>query len=230
MTPDSGSFGAIFDVDGTLIDSHDAHFESWKATLETHEIAYGPEEFRRDFGRRNPEIIGELWSALGREEPTTELMDAVADDKEQRFRAMLVEQSPEMPGACRLMHALHEAGWRIAVGSSAPRENVELAIRILGIEGLLDAVVCGNDVQRGKPEPDVFLRAAELLDLAPANCIVIEDAEPGIDAAHRAGMPAVGIVSKGRTHEELASAERVIDSLKDLDASGLEGIIKEHQG
>ena len=81
--------GAIFDVDGTLVDSHDAHFEAWRDTLAGHDIDYGLEAFAKDFGRRNPEIINGLWAELGRDRPDAALMEEIADRKERHFREHL---------------------------------------------------------------------------------------------------------------------------------------------
>ncbi|MCH2145807.1 MAG: HAD family phosphatase [Phycisphaerales bacterium] len=224
---DAVTFGAIFDVDGTLVDSHDAHFLAWKDTLADHGIEYDLEAFGRDFGRRNPEIIGGLWDELGRGSPDKELVEEIAEAKERHFRALLSASFPEMPGAADLIRDLDEAGWGVAIGSSAPAENVRLSIDLLGTASSLDAVVCGDDVERGKPEPDVFLEAAGRLGLDPRRCVVIEDACAGVEAAHRAGMPAVAIASKGRTRAELSEAELVIDSLEEIDHARLEKIIKE---
>ena len=228
MTSSSHKFGALFDIDGTLVDSYEAHYVSWRDTLARHGVEYDQELFKRDFGRRNPEIITELWEEIGREPPTEQLIDEIAEEKELDFRSLLAASFPEMPGASTLLKELRAAGWGLAVGSSAPKANVELSLEGLGSKSLFDAVVCGDDIARGKPEPDIFLRGAELLGLDPKSCVVIEDAAPGVEAAHRAGMSAVAIASTGRTHEELAAAEMVIDSLKELTPSILQKVIKEH--
>ena len=229
MSDSQGGIGVIFDMDGTLTDSHDAHFQSWKATMDDHGIEYGPKDFMRDFGRRNPEIIAENWERAGRKPPEDELARAIADEKEAAFRGIIAVRFPDMPGACEMMTRLHAEGFRLAIGSSAPRENIELCNDELGIEGLLSAVVCGCDVENGKPEPDGFLLAAERLGCPPEQCIVVEDAAAGIEAAHRAGMPAIGIVSTGHDAKDLAAAERVIRELKELTPELLFGLVKEHQ-
>ena len=228
MTSSTPASAAIFDIDGTLVDSYDAHFMSWRDTLAKQDIDYGQDLFKRDFGRRNPEIITELWDQVGRERPTVALIEEISDEKERHFRKILAASFPEMPGASALLESLHAAGWRLAVGSSAPKANVLLSLEGLGGESLFDVVVCGDDIERGKPEPDIFLRGAELLGLQPQECVVIEDAAPGVEAAHRAGMRAVALASKGHTHEELAAAEMIIDSLEELDPSVLHRIVKEH--
>ena len=228
MNESHEKIGVIFDMDGTLTDSHDAHYQSWKSTMDDHGIEYGATDFIRDFGRKNPEIIAENWEREGRKTPDDELARAIADEKEAAFRAIIAVRFPEMPGAREMMKRLHEAGFRLAIGSSAPRENIELCNDELGIKDFLNAVVCGCDVENGKPEPDGFLLAAERLGCPPEKCIVVEDAAAGIEAAHRAGMPAVGIVSTGHNAEDLASAERVIRELKELTPELLSGLVKEH--
>ncbi len=229
MTIANDMIGVIFDMDGTLTDSHDAHYASWKSTMDTHGIEYGPTDFIRDFGRRNPEIIGENWVRAGRDVPDDERSGTIADEKEAAFRAIISENFPEMIGARDMMSRLHDVGFRLAIGSSAPGENIELCNRELGIETCLKAIVCGCDVTRGKPEPDGFLLAAERLGCPPEHCIVVEDAAAGIEAAHRAGMPAIGILSTGHDAKELAAAERVIHELKELTPELLSGLVKEHQ-
>ena len=121
-----------------------------------------------------------------------------------------------MPGGLELLAGLHAAGFRLALGSSAPPENVELVIERLELGRWLDAVVTGRDVTRGKPDPQVFLLAAERLGVPPARCVVIEDAPVGIAAARAAGMAAVALASTGRTRESLAAADLVIDRLDEL--------------
>ena len=228
MTDASDHMGAIFDMDGTLVDSYEAHFESWRTTLSDHGITYEIEEFAREFGRRNPEIITELWADRGLETPSTTLITEVADAKEAAFRELISAEFPMMPGADALLGDLHREGWRIAIGSSAPRENVELCIEKMGIAGFLHGVATGGDVKRGKPHPDVFLHAADLIGVPPGNCIVVEDAAAGIEAAHNAGMPAAVIASRGRTREELHAAELCVDSLDELGPGTLGQLIKEH--
>jgi beta-phosphoglucomutase len=130
-----------------------------------------------------------------------------------------------MPGAIDLLLALHAAGIRLAVGSSAPPENVNLVVEKLGVRDLLGAVVTGADVSRGKPDPQVFLVAAEHLEIAPARCAVIEDAPVGIAAANAAGMTSIGLLSTGRSREDLAAAVAVVRSLSEISPAMLRELI-----
>lgn len=121
-----------------------------------------------------------------------------------------------MPGARGLLHRLRDAGIATAVGSSGPPENVALTLDRLGARSLLAAVVTGRDVSRGKPDPQVFLLAAQRLGIPPHRCVVVEDAALGIAAAKRAAMASVGLVSTGRTAEMLSHADLVVRSLDKL--------------
>ena len=208
--------GAIFDLDGTLIDTYQAHHDAWHSACAAHGIDLTPEMFAWSFGRTNPSIIRRFWADAGRPDPTDEEIDAVAEEKEADFRAELTGDFPAMPGVPDLLADLRRSGFRIAIGTSAPRGNLELAVDLLGIGDLVDASVCGGEVTHGKPDPEVFVLAAERLGIPVARCVVVEDAGAGIDAAHAGGMAAVGIVSTGRTHAELDHADLVVDRFDSL--------------
>ena len=202
---------AIFDLDGTLIDTYDAHHAAWRTACATNGIELTPAMFAWSFGRTNPAIIRRFWTDAGRPEPDDETIERVANAKETDFRAELDRSFPAMPGVPELVLGLRETGFAIAIGTSAPRENLELAADRLGIADLIDASVCGGEVTHGKPDPEVFLLAAERLGVSPGRCVVVEDAGAGIDAAQAGGMSSIGIVSTGRTAAELDHADLVVD-------------------
>lgn len=204
---------AIFDVDGVLVDSYEAHFESWKRLGADLGRDYSREEFEWGFGRTSREVIRAQW---GGDRLTDDEIRALDDRKEAYYRDVVRSNFPEMPGARELIVALRGAGFRVAVGSSGPPDNVQIVIDHYGLAPLLDAVVNGRDVTRGKPDPQVFQIAAERLGVPPERCVVVEDAPPGIEAAHRAGMVCIGVASTGRTPEQLAAAELVVRSLEEL--------------
>lgn len=204
----------IFDVDGVLVDSYHAHLESWQATAREHEVPFTREDFARTFGRTSRDIIRLLWP--NGETLSDEAIRIIDDRKEALYREIVVQAFPAMDGAGELIRGLHQAGFRIAAGSSGPPENVQLAVERLGMAHAFGALVTGMDVTRGKPDPQVFLLAAERLGTPPARCVVVEDAPAGVEAAHRAGMKCVGVISTGRTHADVAHAERVVRSLREL--------------
>lgn len=213
--------GVIFDLDGVLIDSGAAHLESWRRLASRHGLGVSDAQFAQTFGRQNRDIIPILW---GRPLPPSEVA-ALADEKESAYRDIVRGRIAEitMPGAIALIQDCHAAGMKLAIGSSTPPENVELALSEMGVARLFSACVTSRDVTRGKPHPEVFLKAAERIDVDPARCVVIEDAPSGIEAALAAGCAAVGLTSH-HPRERLAHAHAVIDALTELTAQELRGM------
>ena len=212
--------GVIFDMDGVLVDSYRAHFESWRRLGRKHGVEFTEEQFAATFGKTSREIIRQFWSGVV---PDREIPQWDAE-KEAFYREALQADFPEMDGASELLERLDEAGFALAIGSSGPPENVEVVLKCLPAGKLIRAAVNGHDVRHGKPAPDVFLKAAERLAIASANCVVVEDAPVGIEAAHRAGMGGVAITGTA-TGEQLASADLVVDSLRELDPQVFAGLI-----
>lgn len=217
---------AIFDLDGVLVDSYQAHFRSWRDVAAEEGVDLTEAEFARNFGRTSREIIRTTWPAP----VTKEGITSIDNRKEEAFRRIISHDFPLMDGARKLISQLRADGFRVAVGSSAPPENVDLALDKLG-RHLFDGVVNGMDVQRGKPDPQVFLLAAEHAGVQPRDCVVIEDARPGVEAAHRAGMACVAFVSTGRSEDDFTpvSPELIVRSLGELTPKILRDLI-EHRG
>ena len=207
----------IFDMDGVLVDSYHAHLKSWQVVAAT-EL-----DFASGFGRTSREIIA-MWERDYDEAKIAELDDR----KEEAFREMLAVEFPPMPGVEAMLESLHAAGFALGVGSSGPPMNVGLVLDRLDRRALFGAVVNGMDVTRGKPNPQVFLLAAERLGISPACCAVVEDAPPGIEAARAAGMAAIGFPSTGRTAEQLAAADLLIGGLHELTPEAVRGLIAGH--
>ncbi|MEN6406000.1 MAG: HAD family phosphatase [Thermoguttaceae bacterium] len=203
----------IFDMDGVLIDSYQAHWQSWLDAAESEGVRCDPTEFAKMFGRTSREIIAHFWGE-GRCSATE--VAAIDAQKEAAFREIINTDFPAMPGAADLLRTLHRVGFRLAVGSSGPPENVELVVDRLGVRDLFSVLVTGCDVVRGKPDPQVFLLAAERLNVSPTCCAVVEDAPAGVAAANAAGMFSIGLLSTGRTPSDLKAAGAVIRSLSEI--------------
>lgn len=217
--PVAGTRGVIWDLDGVIIDSGEQHWQAWKAlAAETH-VVFTEADFRRTFGQRNSDIIPPYWHTHDPDE-----IKRLADHKESLYREMLKKDARALPGAMELIRALHEAGWKQALGSSAPLENIQLILDLLDLRLLLDAVVSGEEAPRGKPAPDIFLAAARALSLSPVNCVVVEDAVAGVQAARAAGMRCVA-VTNGHPNRELGIADIVIASLTEIDLARLTELV-----
>jgi len=218
-------FAAIFDLDGTLVDSFEAHSIAWRRMGDLHGVPITAEQFERHFGRRNEQMLREIWLEAGRDELSDADVAGLDHEKEAIYRELVADEFPVMDGGLELLHALRSAGWKLAVGSSAPPENVEVAIDGIGARGLFDATVSGRDVRLGKPEPECFLLAAERLGVAPSRCVVLEDAPAGITAALRAGMRCVAITSKGHRPERQRDAHLLVRSLRELTPASLAALL-----
>lgn len=205
--------GVIFDVDGVLIDSYQSHFQSWAQLASENGRTCSEAEFVKRFGRTTRETIVDQWSDRTW---TDDEVRQLEDRKELLYRQIIGDLFPAMAGAAELIRALHAAGFRVAVGSSGPPENVDLVINKLGVRSIIECRITARNVTRGKPDPQVFQLAAAGLQLPVGSCCVVEDAPAGIQAAHSAGIVCIGLASTGRTRPELKSAECVVDTLGEL--------------
>ena len=225
-------FAAIFDLDGTLVDSYDAHYEAWRSISATHGVAVTVDDYYSHFGRRNEDLLRECWLRAGKGELTHDEIAALDHEKEAAYRAIVASRFPIMDGARELVASLRASGFRTAVGSSGPPANVALAIEGLGLGGLalggagFDAVVTGRDVKRSKPDPECFLLAAERLSVPPSRCVVFEDAPAGIAAAKAAGMRCIAITSKGHTVERQREADLVFPSVKTVTVAAVRALLQ----
>lgn len=213
-------YGVIFDMDGVLVDSAAAHFESWKRVAT--ERGAGPiseAQFKATFGGRNSEIIA---SWFGETDP--ERAKAIGHRKEEIYREIIRGNVQPMPGATKLIARLRRDGARLAIGSSGPPENIAMICEAMAIADVFDAIVTGADVRRGKPEPEVFLLAAEKMGVTPARAVVVEDAPLGVEAANRAGMKCVGLTSS-HPAEALAGADWIVASLDEVSTGRLYALI-----
>lgn len=214
--------GVIFDMDGVLVDSHAAHLESWKRLAAEIGRTVTEQQFRDTFGRTSRDIIATLFGP-GLSDADVRRFD---ERKEFLYRELIRGRVPAMPGAVESIRRIHAAEFRVAVGSSGPPENVRLVMDKLGLHTWVSACVTGQDVTRGKPDPQVFLLAAERLGLSPRRCVVVEDAPVGIEAAQRAGCRTIGLCgTHGR--DGLAAADAVVERLSQISVEMLEGLVGE---
>jgi beta-phosphoglucomutase len=177
------------------------------------------EQFLATFGQRNDSILRQ-W--LG-EKATPELIQRLGDAKEALYRQHVREHGiAPLPGAFQWAQLLHRQGWRQAIASAAPRANIETILDVLHASGYFQAIVSADDVHRGKPDPEVFLTAATKLGVAPKSCIVVEDAEHGIEAARAAGMKSIGVSQNGKH----LPADIVVRSLDLLDTNAFDNLLQ----
>jgi beta-phosphoglucomutase-like phosphatase (HAD superfamily) len=201
----------IFDMDGTMIDSMPFHRASWIAFARAHSLAMGIEEMmRRTTGRNGAECMSELF---GRPVPPDEAW-ALVREKERLYRdAFAPPAFREVAGFRAFAAHAHARGLHIGVGTAADAQNIAFAFEHLALDAAPHAVVGGDEGLPGKPEPAIFLEVARRMGVAPAHCLVFEDAPLGIEAARRAGMRAVALCT-GHRAEQLGG-EHVVAAIDD---------------
>ena len=214
-------YGLILDMDGVLVDSAAPHWESWKRLGEEIGLPVTEGQFRESFGRGNRDIIPLIF---GRDDETS--IRRLSDRKEELYRDLIRDRVPAVDGAGDLVRSFYDAGFKLAIGSSGPRENVELVLAGMRIDRYFHTLVTAGQVTRGKPDPQVFELAAEGLGISPRRCAVVEDAPAGIEAALAAGATAIALAS---THppERLQRAHHVVTTLRALSAGSIEQLIRE---
>lgn len=212
----------LFDVDGVLVDSYQAHFKSWQAMLGEQGVEFTEAEFRATFGRTSEDIIAELYD---NNLPVDEIK-RLDDRKEALYRDIIREEFPPIDGAAELVDTLADAGFALGVGSSGPPANVMLTLESLGRVDKFGAIITREQVTRGKPDPQVFALGAEQFGISPNQCAVVEDAPAGIEAANNAGMTSIALVGTA-TREELSHANLVVDSLRELSPESIADSIED---
>ncbi len=222
----------LFDLDGTLIDSMPHHQSAWNAWYARRGVQMNSNEFfASTAGRANTEILAELFPASSVAEH-----HAMADEKEAIYREFAARSLALIAGAEAFVLQARREGLKLAVCTASTTLNMALAFRLHGIDRWVDAVVSPADTMtgtgagtpvRGKPHPDIFLEAAHRLGIAPADCLVFEDAPLGVEAARRAGMRAVALTTTLPT-AEFAAFDNVIAIAADFTAmrpAGLLGLV-----
>ncbi len=211
--------GVIFDMDGVLVDSAAVHLRSWELLAQEYDGVVTQERFAETFGRQNRDIIPMLFGEVP--EPR---IQTLADRKEEIYRELIQGHVPIVEGAVDLVRALHQAGVRLAVGSSGPRENIALALSAMGVGDCFPIVVSGADVTCGKPDPQVFSLAADRLGVSPGRCVVIEDAPVGVQAARAAGARSVAVLIY-HPAEAFEHADLVASRLADLSVDRIVSLV-----
>jgi len=206
------SWGAIFDWDGVIIDSSAAHRESWERLARETGLPLPPGYFETSFGMKSRRIIQEIlrWT----DDPGQ--LKELDWRKECLYRDVIRERGIEpLPGVVEFLQRLRAASVPGVIATSTHSRNVQCAMEIIRLDEYFQGMIAGENVTHGKPDPEVFLLAAQKIGLPPGRCVVFEDAHVGIEAARRGGMKVIAVTT---THpaETLQTADRVVDRLDRL--------------
>jgi HAD superfamily hydrolase (TIGR01509 family) len=201
----------IFDLDGLLADTEPLQMQAYRQALLTYGVMLTDDEYAQHWIR----------AGLGIDQFVADRRLSIApalvrQQKVQRYQALLETSLHAMPGTLDLLERLHRRK-RLAVASSSFRDNVEQVLHRLNFARYFDVVAAGEDVEHGKPAPDIFLYTARRLEVEPSECVVVEDAEKGILAAKRAGMKSIAVPNRHTLDNDFSAASYVVNSLLEVE-------------
>lgn len=200
----------IWDMDGVMLDSRLIHFKAFRMIFEKHEIKVDKKRLQRFFGMTNQQVI----QFMVDQPISKELTDRIGREKDFLFQNIIRDQAVFLPGIKKWMEAFKQNEVRQALASSGSQGNINAILTALNAETYFDEVVSGDGLP-GKPDPFVFLKAADRLGKLPVNCLVIEDAVVGVQAAKAAGMKCVAVTTYNPA-EKLADADLILSNLTEL--------------
>lgn len=209
----------IWDMDGVLVDTGPFHFQAWRRILRERGRDLTEKGFLESFGMKSVDILRKVLGELRPEE-----LNLLARRKEEYYREELAERVRPLPGAMAILESLREAGFHQALASSAPPKNIGLVLDSLGIAHYFEALVSGDEVEAGKPDPEIFLEASRRLGVSPRRCVVLEDSVAGVRAARAAGMRCVAITNSN-PQEKLGEADMIVRTLEEISPQTLEMLL-----
>ena len=214
---------ALFDMDGVLVNSNPFHVQKWIELLEERNIPFDPAAVPGQIlGKHNDDAFRLYFGSS----ISPAQMRQLGAELEAKFRRTFRPHARALPGLESLLRELDAAGIKMAVASSAIRDNVEFMVDVLGFRHFFRCLVTGDDVQSPKPSPEIYLKAARILDVEPASCVGFEDSPVGIEAVKSAGMKCVAIASTFSLHELLhkTRADRVVEGFENLSLENICGL------
>lgn len=215
-------FAVLFDMDGVIVDTNPAHKKAILQFCKKYNKNLSDEDMKRYiWGRTNKEWIRHLF---GKDLPDAQL-HAYADEKELLFRTIYEPDIRLLKGLKEFLEMLRKSNIPLAIGTSAPRANVDFVFKHTGIEKYFEAVLDERAVTIGKPNPEIYLKAAKALKFDPADCIVIEDSLSGVEAGKRAGCKVIGITTT-HSDSELSQADLTASDFTTLSVSDLTILFK----
>jgi beta-phosphoglucomutase family hydrolase len=201
----------IFDMDGTLVDNMRFHTEAWGKMLAENGVEMNAHDFLvKTAGKTNREILPTVFGTI-----SDERIVELGNRKEALYREFFLPERRPLKGAVEFLEEAQKLGVKMALATAAPVGNMEFILDGLDLRRFFDAITTADDIRNGKPDPEIFLKSAEKVGVEPRQCIVFEDAIGGFEAAHRAGMTAIGIATVNSI-EEILKLDSVAEAHADF--------------
>ena len=209
-------YAFIFDMDGVIVDSNPYHKTALQQFCAKHGHPLTEEQLRtKIYGRTNKEWIAQLFGQI-----TPEQVTAYSDEKEAIFRELFKNDIRPTKGLIQFLEALNASTIPRAIGTSAPRANVDFTLSRTGTTRYFSVILDESNVNHGKPNPEIYLKVAQALNLPPQRCVVIEDSLSGVAAGKEAGSKVIGITTT-HSKQELWSTDMVIDHFEGLEPKNI---------
>jgi len=209
--------GLIFDFDGLMVETESIELDAWTTVLAEYGATVTAADFLPFIGTHDPGKAERLLRGiLG---PEADL-DAFRE-RTRAARHSLALAAPLLDGVIDLLDDAKRAGWKVGLGSTSPREWIDMHLDHRGLLDRFDAIVTREDVERVKPDPDIYLEVARRLDIDPSECVVLEDSEPGCRAAKAAGMRVIAVPTEMTRPSDFSMADRVVATLIEVTLSEL---------
>jgi beta-phosphoglucomutase family hydrolase len=198
-------FAVIFDMDGVIVDNMPYHKKAWKIFIEKYNPEMDLDEFIYHFGKSNLNLLTILFG----KKISDSKIRALAEEKEALYRKIYAPEVSPLPGFIPFLKTLKKTGVKTAVATAAPKANLDFLLEHIEVRGEFDVLIDDSEVNKGKPDPEIYLKAAKKLGYPPESCLVFEDSLAGIQAARRAGMKVIGVATTN-PQEKLQHTDLVI--------------------
>lgn len=217
----NGKYAVIFDMDGVLVDNDVYHFSAWGELCKNYGLRVEPEEVRSWFGNTNEMILKNLFGP----ELDPAAIRKMSDEKEELYRQLYAPDTRLTDGLASFLHELGNFGFKLAIATSAPEENVSFVLGHTGLENVFQTIIHSSHIKVGKPSPEIYLKTSEIMGSKPSECLVFEDSFHGIESARKAGMKVIGVAT---THpgSELKDTVRNIESFVEIHAEDVLNILR----
>ena len=220
---DMNEKAVIFDMDGVIVDNDIYHFRAWGELCKKYDLEVSSDDVKSWFGNTNSMILKNLFgNAIDNEK-----IERMGHEKEMIYRELYQDEIKTVPGLVPFLESLKDINIRIAIATSAPTVNVDFVLENTGIRNYFHKIIDASMIKEGKPSPEIYLKASEVLDIPNSSCLVFEDSFHGIESARRAGMKVIGVAT---THpaDKIEGTVKNIHDFCEIDALEVIQILKTH--
>ncbi len=204
--------GIIFDMDGVVVDNHKFHFRAWMEFAKKYNFLLNEDIYRKEFnGKTNADLFVMIFGPLNEEQ-----IKEYSHEKETNYQNLYKSFIKAHDGLIPFLEFLKSEKIKIAIGTSAPKSNVDFTLDTLNLRSYFDVIVDGSEVKKGKPDPEVYLKCSSLLGLPPENCLVFEDSIAGLISGKNAGCKIVGVSTSHSAMELKPTVDQIIKDFTDI--------------